>query len=326
MRRREFILLIAGAVAERPFAARAQPATMPVIGFLHAGSPEPRTNLVAAFRRGLGEAGFVDGRDVLIEYRWARDQLDQLPGMAAELVHRQVSLIATPDNAASLAAKAATDTIPIVFQVGDDPVKLGLVATLNKPGGNATGVSYFTFELGPKRLGLLLELIPSATDVVVLANPADPFTDSAVKGLQAAAAPMGKPLSVLQFRTSQEMNSAFPVIAQKRNPVLVVVPSALFTGRRVQLATLAARYAIPVIYPSREYAEVGGLMSYGTNLSDNYRYVGAYSGNILKGAKPADLPVVQPTKFEFVVNVATAKVLGIDVSPSLLARADEVIE
>ena len=326
--RREFITLLGGAAAAWPLGARAQPqqAVMPVVGFLHAGSPEPRTNLVAAFRLGLSEAGFVDSRDVLIEYRWARDQLDQLPGMTADLVHRQVAVIATPDNAAALATKAATDTIPVVFQIGDDPVKLGLVASLNRPGGNATGVSYFTYELGPKRLGLLLELMPDGADIVVLANPASPIADPALKDMQAAASAAGKPLSVLHASNSQEINAAFPAIAQKRSPALVIIPSALFVSRRVQLATLAARHGIPVIYTSREFAEVGGLMSYGTNLADNYRQVGVYTGRILKGAKPADLPVVQPTKFELVINLKTAKALGLTVPLIMQMTADEVIE
>jgi putative ABC transport system substrate-binding protein len=326
VRRREFITLLGGAAVAWPLAARAQQPAMPVVGFLHSGSPEPRTNLVAAFRLGLSEAGFVDGRDVVIEYRWARDQPDRLPGMVADLVHRQVAVIATPDNAGALAAKAGTDATPIVFQIGDDPVKLGLVTSLNRPGGNATGVSYFTFELGPKRLGLLLELMPSVADIVVLADPKSPITDSALKDMQAAASTAGKPLSVLHGSNSQEINAAFPAMAQKRSPALVIIPSALFVSRRVQLSTLAARYAIPAIYTSREYAEVGGLMSYGTNLADNWRLVGTYAGRILKGAKPPDLPVVQPTKFEFVINLATAMALSIEVPSTLLARADEVIE
>src|SRR5262249_50552746 len=325
MKRRAFITLLGGAAAAWPLVARAQQPAMPVIGFLHAGAPEPRTNLVAAFRLGLSEAGFVEGRDVQIEYRWARDQSDQLPGMVADLIHRQVAIIATPDNAGALAAKAATEAIPIVFQIGDDPVKLGLVSSLNRPGGNATGVSYFTFELGPKRLGLLLELMPSVADVVVLANPKSPITGSALKEVQAAASAAGKPLSVVHASTSQEINAAFPAMAQKRSPALVIIPSALFVSRRVQLATLAARHAIPAIYTSREFVEVGGLMSYGTNLADNYRLVGAYTGRILKGAKPADLPVVQPTKFEFVINLATAMALSIELPDSLLALADELI-
>jgi putative ABC transport system substrate-binding protein len=324
MRRRDFISLLGGAAAAWPLAARGQQPTMPVIGFLHGGSFESRANLVAAFRLGLSEAGFVDGRNVLIEYRWAQDQSDRLPAMAADLVHHQVSVIATPDNAGAVAAKAATDVIPIVFQVGADPVKLGLVASLNRPEGNATGVSYFTFELGPKRLGLLRDLMVGGADVFVLVNPKTPIAHAALQDL--AAAEGGQQLSVLRASNAQEINAAFPAMAQKRAPALVIIPDALFTGRRVQLTTLAARHAVPTIYTSREFAEVGGLMSYGTNLADNWRQVGTYAGHILKGAKPADLPVVQPTKFEFVINLATAQVLGIEVPAALLARADEVIE
>jgi putative ABC transport system substrate-binding protein len=323
VKRREFITLLGGAAASWPLAARAQQ-PVPVVGFLHDGSFEPRANLVAAFRLGLSDAGFVDGRNVLIEYRWAQDQFDRLPEMAVDLVHRQVSVIASPENAGALAAKAATDAIPIVFQIGVDPVKLGLVASLNRPGGNATGVSYFTFELGPKRLGLLRELMPEGADVFVLANPKSPIADAALQDLTAAA--VGQQLSVLHAINAQEINAAFPAIAQKRAPALMIIPDALFTSRRVQLATLAARHAIPAIYTSREFAEVGGLMSYGTNLANNWRQVGIYTGRILKGAKPNDLPVVQPTKFEFVINLATAQVLGVKVPASLLARADEVIE
>ena len=215
MNRREFVTVLGGTAAAWPLAARAQQSTLPVIGFLHSGSPEPRTSLVAAFRLGLSEAGFIDGRDVLIEYRWARDQPDRLPGMAADLVHRQVAVIATPDDAGALAAKVATDATPIVFQIGDDPVKLGLVTSLNRPGGNATGVSYFTFELGPKRLGLLLELIPSVADIVVLVDPKSPITDSALKDMQAAASTAGKPLLVLHAGKSQVINAAFPAMVQK---------------------------------------------------------------------------------------------------------------
>jgi ABC-type uncharacterized transport system substrate-binding protein len=297
---------------------------MPVVGFLHGGSFETRVNLVAAFRLGLSDAGFVEGRNVVIEYHWAQDQLDRLPAMAADLVHRQVAVIAVPDNAGALAAKAATDAIPIVFQIGADPVKLGLVASLNRPGGNATGVSYFTFELGPKRLELLRELMPAGADIFVLVNPKSPVAEAAVQDLVAAAA--GQELSVLQVSNAQEIKAAFPAMAQKRAPALIIIPDALFTSRRVQLATLAARHAIAACYTSREFAEVGGLMSYGTNLATNWRQVGSYVGRILKGDKPTDLPVVQPTKFELVINLATAQALGIDVPATLLARADEVIE
>jgi putative tryptophan/tyrosine transport system substrate-binding protein len=326
MQRRKFITLFGGAAAAWPLAARAQQA-MPVIGFFNDGSFEPRAHLVAVFRQSLSDAGFVENKTLMIEYRWAQDQFDRLPELAADLVHRQVTVIvATGGIGPALAAKAATNAIPIVFSVGSDPIKLGLVGSLNRPGGNATGVSYFTHELGPKRLGLLWELMPEGADVVVLVNPKAPVADTAVQDMRAAATAAGKQLSVLHASNNEEINSAFPVIVQKRAPALVIIPDALFTGRRVQLVTLAARYAVPAIYTSREFAEVGGLMTYGVNLADNFRQIGTYAGRILKGAKPAELPVVQPTKFEFVINLATAKVLGIEVPPTLLARADEVIE
>jgi putative tryptophan/tyrosine transport system substrate-binding protein len=324
--RREFITLLGGAAAW-PLAASAQQPAMPVVGFLHDGSFEPRTHLVVAFARGLGEAGVVDGRDVLIEYHWAQDQSDRLPALAADLVQRQVAVIATPGSPkATVAAKTATRTIPIVFSVGADPVKLGLVASLNRPGGNVTGVSYFTNELGPKRLGLLLELMAGSADVVMLANPKNATTDSAVQDVKAAATEAGRELSVLLVSNNRELNAAFATIVQKRAPALVINADELFFSRRVQLVTLATRHAIPAIYTSREYAEVGGLMSYGANLPDIWRQVGSYAGRILKGAKPTDLPVVQPTRFEFVINLQTAKALGLEVPPTLLARADEVIE
>ena len=324
--RRELLAALGGTLAW-PLAVRAQQPALPVVGFLHDGSFAPRTHLVAAFRQGLSESGFVDGRNVMIEYRWADDQFDRLPGMAADLVDHQVGVIATPGSTtAALAAKAATTAIPIVFSVGADPVKLGLVASLNRPGGNVTGVSYFTNELGPKRLGLLLELMPGGADVVLLANPKNATTDSAVQNMQAAAAAVGKPLSVVLASDNREIDAAFATIAKKPAAALVINADALFTSRRVQLVTLATRYAIPAIYTSREFAEVGGLMSYGTDLPNIYRQVGIYTGRILKGAKPSDLPVMQPTKFEFVINLATAKALGLDVPTTLLARADEVIE
>ena len=327
MKRRAFIALLGGAAAAWPLAARAQQPAMPVVGFLHDGSFEPRVHLVAGFRQGLSETGFVEGGNVAIEYRWAQDQFDRLPGMAADLVHRQVAVIATPGStAAALAAKAVTNTIPIVFSVGADPVRLGLVASLNHPGSNVTGVSYFTNELGPKRLGLLLELIPSSADVVVLANPKNPATDSSAKDIQAAASAVGKQLSVLYVSSNREIDATFPTIAQKRAPALMIIPDALFTSRRVQLVTLSTRHAVPAMYSSREFAEVGGLMSYGANLPDIYRHVGNYVGRILNGTKPADLPVVRPTRFEFVINLQTARALGLDVPATLLARADEVIE
>jgi putative ABC transport system substrate-binding protein len=326
LKRREFITLLGGAAAW-PLVARAQQPAMPVIGFLHDGTPETRVHLVAVFRHALSEAGFVDGRNVMIEYRWAEDQFDRLPGLAADLVRRQVAVIvAVGGIPTALAAKAATDAIPIVFSVGADPVKLGLVGAFNQPAGNATGVSYLTHELGPKRLGLMRELMPAGADVLVLVNPKSPIADPALRDMQAAASAVGQQLSVLHASNNGEINAAFPAMAQKRAPALVIIPDSLFYGRRFQLATLAARHAIPAIYTSREFAEVGGLMSYGANIDDIYRQVASYVGRILKGVKPADLPVVRPTKFEFVINLQTANALGIDVPATLLARADEVID
>ena len=328
MKRRAFITLLGGAAAGWPLVARAQQqAPLPVIGFLHDGAADTRTHLVAAFRQSLNEAGYVEGRNVLVEYRWAEDQVDRLPGLAAELVRRQVAVIvAVGGLRPALTAKAATDTIPIVFAVGADPVKLGLVESLNQPASNATGVSYFTFELGAKRLGLLHELVPAGADLIVLLNPKSPIAVTALKDTEEAASAIGQNLTVLHASTKEDINVAFKAMAKKRAPALVIVSDPLFTSRRVQLATLAARYAVPAIYTSREFAKVGGLMAYGVNLADNYRQIASYVGRILKGAKPADLPVVQPTKFELVINLATAKALGLDVPPTLLARADEVIE
>jgi putative ABC transport system substrate-binding protein len=307
--------------------ARGQPTALPVIGFLHLGSAEARAQLVAAYRQGLKEAGYVEGQNVMIEYRWAQDQYDRLPELAADLVRRQVAVIATPPSTgAAVMAKAATNTIPIVFGIGDNPVKLGLVASLARPGGNATGVNYLSLELGAKRLGLLHELVPRAALVAVLINPNSPFAESATSDLQAAAHAIGQNFDVLEATTNREIDTAFRTLVGRRAEALLIVTDTLFLSRRVQLVTLAARHAVPAIYTSREYAEIGGLMSYGTNLADVWRQVGVYTGRILKGAKPAELPVEQPTKFEFVINLQTARTLDIEVPPSLLARADEVIE
>ena len=325
--RRKFLATLLGGAAAWPLAAQAQQTAMPVIGFLHPSSPEAAANSLTAFRRGLQESGYVEGNNVAIEYRWAENRIDRLPEMAADLVRHQVAVIVTPGStAAPLAAKAATKTIPIVFSVGTDPVKLDLVDSLNRPGGNATGVSYFTQELGPKRLGLLRELIPGDADVIVLANPRNPATDLAVRDMQIAVSTIRQQITVLNASDSREIDTAFTTMVQKRAPALLIIADALFTSRRVQLVTLATRHAIPAIYTSREFAEVGGLMSYGANLRDISRQVGAYTGRILKGAKPVDLPVVQPAKFEFVINLQTARALRLEVPPTLLARADEVIE
>ena len=324
--RREFITLIGSAAAVWPLAARAQQPRMPVVGVLDGGSAEKRFG--ASFLQGLAEAGYVEGQNVALEYRWAEGRYDRLPELAADLVRRQVSVIAVlTSTPASLAAKATTTTIPIVFSVGDDPVRLGLVATLARPGGNATGVNFFIAELAAKRLGLLHELAPGATRVAVLVNPTDAIrTESNVRDIEGAARALGLQIHVFNASTVGDIDATFAAIVRERFDVLFVVPDGYFNNRRVQLATLAARHSIPAAYAQRDYAEVGGLMSYGTNLADARRQVGIYTGRVLKGEKPADLPVLQPTRFELVINVTTAKAIGLEVPLSLLARADEVIE
>jgi putative ABC transport system substrate-binding protein len=327
MKRRAFLPLL-GAAAAWPLAAHAQqqPA-MPVVGFLHSGSPEPNVKRVAAFRKGLGEAGFVDGQNVAIEFRWAAGQDDRLPELAADLVRRQVAAIATPvSTAATMAAKAATATIPIVFAVGGDPVKLGLVASLNRPGGNATGISILNTELTGKRLGLLHELVPKATRFVALLNPNSALTEAIVENLQAGVPTLGLPVEIVRAGTEREIDAAFASVSQKPGGALMVPPDEFFFDRRALLVTLAARHALPAIYQAREYADVGGLMSYGTDSLNVYQQTGGYVGRILKGSKPADLPVVQPTKFELVINLKAAKALDLDVPDRLLALVDEVIE
>jgi ABC-type uncharacterized transport system substrate-binding protein len=319
--------LLGGAVIAWPLAARAQQAPMPVIGFLHSGSLEPNANRVAAFRKGLSEAGYVEGQNVAIEFRWAVDQNDRLPDLAADLIRRRVAVIATPGSTpASLAAKAATETIPIVFLIGGDPVALGLVASLNRPGGNATGVNLQLVELVPKQLGMLRELVPAANRFVALVNPNTAYTDTVVKDLQASASGIGVPIEFLRAGTDREIDAAFANLVQKPGGALLVGPDAVFVSRRAQIVTLAARHALPAIYYVRDFAGIGGLMSYGPNLAHTYRQAGIYVGRVLKGEKPADLPVVQPTKFELVVNLNTARALGLTVPDRLLALADEVIE
>jgi putative ABC transport system substrate-binding protein len=327
MKRREFITLLGGAAVAWPVVARAQQA-MPVVGFLHSASAGPNVLNVAAFQRGLSEGGFIDGQNLRIEYHWADNQYDRLPELAADLVRRQVAVIATGGSTASaLAAKAATSTIPIVFGIGEDPVQLGLVASLNRPGGNVTGVTLFTTEVVAKRLGLLHELVPGATRVAVLVNPIDATrAESTVRDVRTAARTSGLQIDVLNASTIQEIDAAFAIIVRERMDAVFVGPEPFFFSRRVQLAILAARHAIPATYAARAYVEAGGLMSYGTDTGEYYRQHGVYVGRILKGTKPGDLPVVQPTKFELVINLHTTRTLGLEVPPTLLARADEVIE
>jgi putative ABC transport system substrate-binding protein len=327
IKRREFITLLGGVAAAWPLAAGAQPSAIPIVGYVHSDSPQPMAGLLAAFREGLNEAGYVEGQNVAIEYRWAQNDLSRLPELVADLVRRRVAVIATPgSSAAALSAKAATTTIPIVFSIGLDPVQLGLVASLNRPGGNITGVNSMSNELVAKRLGLLHELLPTATRFAVLVNPKNPTTESLKKDVEAAAAAIGPQIEFFTASTGVDIDTAFASLVQRRADALLVHPDVLFINRRIQLTTLAARHAVPAIYPLRPDAEAGGLMSYGTKLADAHRQAGVYTGRILKGAKPADLPVVQPTKFEFIINLQTAKTIGLTVPATLLARADEVIE
>jgi putative tryptophan/tyrosine transport system substrate-binding protein len=324
VKRRAFITLLGGA-ATWPLAARAQQAAMPVIGFLRPSSAEPVAHLLVAFRAGLKEAGFVEGQNVTIDYRWAEGQDDRLPEIAADLVRRQVAVIVTPGMAAAaLAAKAATKTIPIVFSSGIDPVKLGLVASINRPAGNVTGIYVWAGDLAAKRLGILHELVPGVSEIAVIVNPAQIETESIMREVEVAAGTLGLKTKALAAANSGDIDAAFANIARQRIGAVLVSPDAYFTSRRVQFATLTNRYVVPAMFSIREYVEVGGLMSYGRNISDEWRSLGLYAGRILKGEK--DLPVEQASKFDLVINLVTARALGLTVPPTLLARADEVIE
>jgi len=325
VKRREFITLLGGAVAAWPLAARAQQPAMPVIGLLDQRSPDALADRLRGFRQGLKDAGFVEGQNAAIESRWAENQVDRLPELAADLVRRQVAVIVAPSGLApALAAKAATKTIPIVFVIADDPVRLGLVASLARPGSNLTGINFLSGELTAKRLELLRELMPSATRVAVLVNPAN--AENPEREVKAAARSIGLQIQTLNASTIREINAAFATFVRERPDAVFVGLDPFFNSRRIQLVQLAARYAIPASYPVRDFAEAGGLMSYGANIADAWRQAGSYAGRILKGAKAADLPVVQATKFELVFNVQTATMLGLTVPDKLLVAADEVIE
>jgi putative ABC transport system substrate-binding protein len=326
VRRREFILLggavgIAAVVRPPPLGAQ-----QPAIGFLRSSTADGSASIVAAFHRGLSEAGYVEGQNVALDYRWSENRLDRLPGLAADLVHRQVAVIVAGGGAASLAAKAATSTIPIVFVTPLDPVAYGLVANLNRPGGNATGVSYLTSVLGGKRLEFVRQLVPVATSVGVLVNPGTPVTETFLKDVQAGASALGLQILIAAVTSERDLEEAFATLARQRPGALIVGADPLFTACSTRIAALAARHALPAIYTAREFAESGGLMAWGMSLAEQYRLAGIYAGKILKGAKPAEMPVHLPTKYELVLNLKTAKALGLDVPATLLALADEVIE
>ena len=327
MRRREFITLLGGAVTAWPLTAQAQQPALPVVGFVSGRSAEASVRHAAAFRKGLNETGTIEGQNVTVEYHWLAGQYDRLPSLMADFVRRRVAAIATPVGAGALAAKAATTTIPIVFGVGQDPVRMGLVASLARPGGNATGVNFFNSEAVTKRLGLLHDLVPKAVRIAVLVNPANPSAiESTLREIPEAARALGLQIAVLNASTRGEIEAAFSTLVRNRADALFVAPDGFFTGRPVQFVTLAAHQRIPAAYTQRDFVEAGGLMSYGTDIPEMYRQVGVYTGQILKGAKPADLPVAQSTKFEFVINMQTARALGLEVPNSLQLLADEVIE
>jgi ABC-type uncharacterized transport system substrate-binding protein len=327
MRRREFVTLLGGAVAAWPLAARAQQSAMPVVGFLSTRAAGDDPHLVAAVRQGLRETSFIEGRNVAIEYRFADNQNDRLPALAADLVRRQVAVITAGPTPAALAAKVATTTIPIVFEIATDPVALGLVASLNRPGGNVTGVTNLGVEIAPKRLELLRELLPAASNIALLINPTSPFVaETLLRDSQAAANTLGLQLHVLHASTERDLDTAFATLVRLQPGALVIGADPFFTSRSEQLAALTVRYSVPAVYEYREFVAAGGLIGYGSSLTDAYRLAGVYTGRVLKGDKPADLPVQQATKVELVINLKTAKALGITVPLSLLGRADEVIE
>ena len=328
MRRRDFISLLGGAAAAWPLAARAQEPAMPVIGFLLGTSPDMFADRLRAFRQGLKDIGYVESENVAIEYRWADNKIDRLSELAAELVRRKVAVIvATGGSTSAFAAKAATTTIPIVFGAGEDPVRIGLVASLARPGGNLTGVNFFSNELSAKRLEFLRELVPGAARIAVLVNPANALnTETTLRDVESAARAFGLQIQVLNASSIREIDGAFATLGRERSDALFVGQDIFFVTRRVQLANMAARHGVPMTSGSRDLVEAGGLMSYGASITDAHRQIGLYTGRILKGARPADLPIVQSTKFELIINASTARMLGLAVSPTLLATADEVIE